>query len=585
MGEIPPILNETSAPGPARRFRWQFIVLGLGLVMIAAAGLFMLMRQPDNTPANVQSIDFVQTQVYSEAIVGQPRLVNPLLATSQADRDLAELIFSGLTRLDDFGQPVPDLATGWDVSADGLTYTFHLREDATWQDGQPFTADDVAYTMSVLRDDLFGGPSDLATFWRTVETYAVDAHTVRFMLTQPLAAFPEYTGIGLLPAHLLAGIEPGKLADDSFNLAPVGTGRMTWVSSQTDSGVMTVNLAPYPDFYDAARRVSLDGMVLRFYPDADKAFRALARQSAPTLGYGGLTTGQLDAAIASPNLNIYSARLPITAEIIFNQQAPDRLPFFQQVEVRQALTSALDRASLVQQALPREALPAVSPLLPGTWAYDPTLQPLPYDPTGAAALLDQAGWASDGGTRSKDGTPLSFTLLVANTPGDKAIGQAVVEAWKALGVGVTLQTLDPAQLVTHLQTKTDQGRDFDAALVELSQGRLADPDPYPFWHQSQIEDGQNYSGFSDRDISEAIEVARKDPNGVRRAELYHSFQQLFVQRAAAVLLFNPVYNYAVSCQVQGVQLMIFVDPGDRFRNLQDWRIVSPEEAGQVCPGP
>ena len=158
-----------------------------------------------------------------------------------------------------------------------------------------------------------------------------------------------------------------------------------------------------------------------------------------------------------------------------------------------------------------------------------------------------------------------------------------MDQWRQIGVDVDLEVLDAADLVERLQTPTDQGRNFDAALVEFGQGRLADPDPYPIWHQSQIEEGLNISGFSDRDISEALEIARKDPNGVRRAELYATFQQLFMERVAAILLYHPVYHYALSCQVTGVQLKVYVDPADRFRNLQDWHIASPAERLEVCP--
>lgn len=588
MGDNSPSIDQPAAVarGSAPRFRWQLIVLGIGLVMIAGAGLFMLLRKaPDETQPTVEPISFIETQVFSEAIVGEPQFVNPLLAVSQADRDLVSLVFSGLTRLDEFGQPVPDLAHSWEVSPDGLTYTFRLRGDVTWHDGQPFTADDVAFTMSVLRDTDYSGPSDLATFWRTVETYPVDATTVRFVLTQPLAAFPEYAGIGILPVHLLGGIAPADLAGDAFNLAPIGTGRLRWVSSQVEEGTMVVHLEPYRAYYDVERAVRLDALDLRFYPDANSAFRALASQQPPTQAMGGLSSAQLESALASPSLNIYTTRLPAYAAIIFNQNAPERLPFFQQEEVRQALTHALDRPALIAQTLPRQALLTATPLFPGTWAYNDSMQPLAYDPVQAAALLDQAGWTLEGSSRQREGIELAFTLLVSDDPSDRAIADAVAEQWRAVGVEVTVRALSPQTLLQRLQTPTEQGRSFDAALVEFGQGRFADPDPYPFWHESQIEQGQNYSGFADRDISEALEIARKDPNGVRRAELYREFQRLFVERAAAILLYNPVYHYAVSCQVQGVDLTIFVDPSNRFDNLHLWRIVPPSEAGDVCPAP
>jgi peptide/nickel transport system substrate-binding protein len=572
--------GEEAAPRPA--FRWEWIALGIGLALIVGAVLFTVFNKASETEPEVQPIDYVETQSYREAVVGMPALVNPLLATSQADRDLVALVYSGLTHLDDFGQPVPDLAERWTVSSDGLTYTFYLREGVTWHDGQQFTAQDVAFTLSVLRDPEFTGPADLGAFWQTVEAYALDDTTVQFVLTQPLAAFPEYAGIGILPAHLLAGVDPADLAADSLNLAPVGTGPLRWVSADLDDDTAEVRLEPYDGFYDRARSIDLDEIVLHFYTDPADAFRALGPQ---VQALGNLTPSQLNAALGSPALNVYSARLPIYAAIIFNQQAPQRLPFFQEREVRKALADALNREGMVADILGRQAVAAVSPLMPGTWGYNPLLDLPAYDPALAAQALDEAGWRLEGSQRVREGQAMTFTLLVADRPADRAIGEAVAGQWQALGVDVSLEVLEAAELVERLQTaEEDQGRDFDAALIEFSNGRLADPDPYAFWHESRIENGQNYSGVSDRDISEALEIARKDPNGVRRAELYRTFQQLFVDRTVAVVLYNPVYHYAVTCQVQGVDLMIFVDPSDRFRNLSEWHIATPEERSRVCPG-
>jgi peptide/nickel transport system substrate-binding protein len=580
MSELP---TNTDSPGfsAARRLRWQVIVLAAGVLMIVGAVAYMLLNKSDNP--GPRPVELSTTETYTEAIVGKPMWINPILAVSQADHDLASLVFSGLTRVDEYGQPVPDLAESWDLSEDGLTYTFHLRSGVTWHDGTLFTADDVTFTMGLLRDPAFTGPADLAAFWKTVETYADDESTVRFVLTQPLSAFPEYADIGILPSHLLAGIALDELSQDPFNLAPVGTGRLQWVSLQEQGNSVTVNLKPYPAYYDTQRQVRLADIALHFYPDANRAFNTLGSDNQ---AMGGLSPGQLQGVLDSPKLNIYTSRLPVYAAIIFNQAASTRLPFFQDPAVRQALTMGLDRSGLVAKVLPRIASPALSTVLPGTWAYNDVLTPVPYDTTAAAQALDQAGWVLDGATRTKDGTSIAFKLLVTNQDADKKVGQAIVDQWRTLGIDVSLQTLDAEQLLKRIQSpqEGDQGRDFDAALVEFSQGRLADPDPYTFWHESQIESGQNYGGFQDRDISEELEIARKDPNGVRRAELYRSFQQRFLDQAAAILLYNPLYHYAMSCQVQGVQLMILVDPSDRFRNMNEWQILSPDQAAQYCSG-
>jgi peptide/nickel transport system substrate-binding protein len=326
----------------------------------------------------------------------------------------------------------------------------------------------------------------------------------------------------------------------------------------------------------------LEGVALRFYPDSGRAFQALGVEAQ---GFGGLDAGQLAAVLESSGLALYSARLPMYGAVIFNQQNPGKLPFFQDEAARLALVQSIDREGVVAETLGAQAQVADSTILPGTWAFNPALAPAPYDPARAGQLLDGAGWVLNGSRREKAGQPLAFTLLVADSPIDKQIGEALRDGWAAIGVEVRVQALDPAELLARLAEPptAETGRGFEAALVEFSQGGLADPDPYPFWHGSQIAEGQNLSGFSNRDIDEALEIARADPNGVRRAELYRAYQQWFVESGAALLLYHPVYHYTLSCQVDGAQLTLLASPADRFRNLHEWRILPPDQAAQLCP--
>ncbi|HVO69622.1 MAG TPA: ABC transporter substrate-binding protein, partial [Aggregatilineaceae bacterium] len=157
------------------------------------------------TPAAVPSTP-PPGNILVEALVGQLHKLNPLLATyNPVDRDISSLIFEGLTTTDDYGEIIPNLATSWTVSADGLEYIFVLREDVLWQDGIHFTADDVVFTVNTMGDPLFPGAASLHDFWRTIEADALSDHLVRFRLTQPLASFPDQLRIGIIPAHVLKG--------------------------------------------------------------------------------------------------------------------------------------------------------------------------------------------------------------------------------------------------------------------------------------------------------------------------------------------------------------------------------------------
>lgn len=563
-----------------RNIRWQLILLVVGAALIIGVVINRIRTGGGSSPGRPAEVGQAEDWRFFEAVAGEPRFINPLLATTQPDRALSALVFSGLVRLNAYGEPVGDLAESWEVSEDGLTYTFSLRRDVVWHDGAQFTARDVDYTMQLLRDPAFTGRQDLATFWSTVETYIEDDYTVRFELTQPLSYFPEFLRVGILPEHLLSGTTAAGLPSIEFNLQPVGTGPLMLESLTRQGQVVVARLVPATDYYDPARQPGFSVMEVHFYQNAQSAFGALQRGEVSAMG--GLTAEQVEEAVESGDLSVYATLSPIYAAIIFNQADTERLPFFQDDDVRKALTMGLDRYGMVNEVLGAGAVVAESPVLPGNWAFNPAAAMAAYNPETAQALLDEEGWVvpEDGGTRALDGTPLSFRLVVADQPELEQLGRLAVEQWSALGIDVQLDVMDAEDM----RNQRLAPRNFDAALVEFGQGGIADPDPYPFWHQSQIEEGQNFSGMNDREISEAVETARREMNGVRRAELYKEFQQLFGERGAAALLYYPVYSYAVSCEIDGVQLAMLTTPSDRFRNIGEWQLLPAEQSRARCGG-
>jgi ABC-type transport system substrate-binding protein len=161
---------------------------------------------------------------------------------------------------------------------------------------------------------------------------------------------------------------------------------------------------------------------------------------------------------------------------------------------------------------------------------------------------------------------IEFQLLTSNDPTLADLGSAITAAWTAVGIKATLTVVDK---VTFRERLAAGG--FDAALVELNLEPLSDPDPYSLWRQEPAAGGLNFGGLNERRLSELMENARREPNGIARAELYRQFQALFCERAAAIPLFYPAYFYGVDRRLSGVQIGFVSDPSDRFRTIQDWR--------------
>lgn len=546
-----------------RKIGWQVLLVGIGF--LASAVILFYMAATYNTEFRP-----APGGTYVESVGGYPQSLNPLLSFyNDADNDVVSLVYSGLTRLGMYGEVEPDLAVGWEIDFSGITYTFKLNRSALWHDGAYVTADDVLFTTSLLQDPDYPGPPDIGALWRSVQVIRVDDYTVQFALAQPYAPFLDYTTIPLLPAHRLSGIRAAMLPSLEFNRDPIGTGPFRVAERiETQEGQITqVTLRRFPRYYGEAPYI--ENILLRFYPTPRAAFEAY--QDGLVEGISRIPTELLPEAFAEPNLNLHSATTSEMVMVYLNSFVTDTLTF-DDTRVRQALFYGLDRQALVDNVLMGQAVLPETPLLPGTWAYSTEgVHTYRHDIAQAQSLLADAGWTREWVTdtlRDASGQPFAFSLLVANEQQDLAIARALVAQWSRLGISVTLEGVPPLALSGVLESRT-----YQAALARLV--IPGDPDPYPFWHETQAlpGQGQNYAGFRDRRISEIVEEARITVNRERRLQLYQEFQQRFMEEVPALPLFVPVYTYGVDARVNGEQIGPLMHTGDRFRTIANWYVL------------
>jgi peptide/nickel transport system substrate-binding protein len=530
-----------------------------------------------NPSTTSQVVDEIPT--YSEALVGAVQRLNPLFASlNPVDADISSLIFEGLTRIDEYGEVIPALAKDWVVSFDGLEYVVTLRDDVLWQDGVPFTSADVAYTISLLGDPNFPGDPELGAFWRTVEVEPINDHLVRFRVAQQLGSFMEALRIGLLPYHALQGTNAAQLASHPFNLSPIGTGPYQLETIRSSGGaIQQVDLRVAPTFRQRPEGQSgyaLERVSFHLFDTFDGADQAL--QNGEVDGYAAQNRNERQPLInltgtITPNTTF----APSVGFIIFNWVDED-LPIFHEQRVRQALAIGLNRDSVIDRHLLNVAVTADSALLPLSWAYDNSAAWV-YDPALARELIDTAGVraavdkqnASDDDSQesTETDTRLRFSILTVDDPALVNVAQEIAAQWSLLNLNVSVEAVDLATYQTRLEQT-----DFNVALVEISTEGSADPDVYTYWHQGQYPDGKNYGGANDRGISESLELARRDYDGVNRIVHYRRFQREFVEDVVAIPLYYPLFTYAVSNKIAGVQLGFIGSPADRFMTIQNWRI-------------
>ena len=545
-----------------KRLRWQILIVVLALLAIA----ILLVSQ--QTPATVQMFEPepVTGGIYTEGLVGTFTRLNPVLDFyNQADRDVDRLLYDSLIRFDDRGLAQAALVESWGISRDGKTYNFSMRTEARWHDGQPVTSADVVFTIDLLRNPDLPIPNELRTFWSELEIIPLDDHNFQIRLPEPFSPLLDYLTFGLLPSHLLVDLSAQEIIDSAFNLEPVGTGPYRfdhWIVE--DGQIAGVVLAANDDYYRG--RPFIDQFIFRYYLDASTALAAY--QAKEIQGISQITPQILNQALQEPTLNTYTGRLPEMALIFLNLDHPD-LPFFQDASIRRAFLMGLNRQLMINRILDGQATIADGPVLPNSWAYYDGIERIPYDPDQAISALKNAGYtipAAGGNVRANEDVSLSFTLLHPDDPQHTAIAEQIQANWQALGANVRLQGLPYEDLITeHLEPRL-----YHAVLVDLSLMRSPDPDPYPFWHQTQAVTGQNSGLWNDRQASEYLEQARIIVDPAERTRLYRNFQVRYVSEMPALPLFYPMYTYAVDSEIQGVGFGALFDTSDRLATVTQW---------------
>lgn len=502
---------------------------------------------------------------YVEGVVGQPARINPLFASlNETDADLAALIFDGLTRIDGAGLPRPNLAESWEITPDGLTYTFRLRRNVFWHDGQRFDAIDVVFTLAQLQAPGFRGSPALAAQWRGVTTTIVDAFTVELRLPAPSASFLTRAALGIVPEHLLAGLDAEALFAAPFNRAPAGTGPFALVEL-TERAALLERHTGYHEGVPGLREIEL-----RFFRDraalaaalrAGEVGAALLADPPSTTVVAGLGETVLLADGTPPGLT--TTELPLggyTVLYLNNQRAPLNDPL-----LRRALAATIDVPTLAANAGIATGSPGDGPIVPRSWAYFAGDWPSPGD---AAALFDAAGWASaPEGTRERGGSTLTLQLATNADPVREALAELIAQRLRAQGVTVELTALPSGELVTRLLGP----RDYE--LVLFGWETDIDPDPYGAWHTSQIAaPGRNVAGYHDALADVLLEAARTTLDDAERLDLYERFTQRFVETVPSIVLHYPARLYAHPRTLRGFTAGLLFEPSDRFRSVYLWEI-------------
>ena len=502
-----------------------------------------------------------------EGIIGTPRLINPILAISDADRDITELVYSGLLRRMPDGEIVPDLAESYEISKDGLSYTFTLKTNITFHDGEPITTEDIEFTINKAQDPTLKSPKRLN--WEGVVVQRLDEKKIRFVLKQPYTPFLENATLGILPKHIWKNISVEQMNLSDFNTNGVGSGPYKIESIKKDSSGIPAyyKLNSFSNF--SLGKPNINTITIRFYANEKDLVSALEKGDVDNIN----AIAPEYAKDLSEKFQIITTPLPRIFGIFFNQ---NQSPALSDIVVRRALNSVIDRKAIIDSVLYGYGVPAYGPIPKTGENYVPAYTG-PDSPSQeekiaeARKTLEKAGWKWNEEkkvlekTVKKVTTPLSFSITTADTPELKAAALLAESQWEKLGANIEIRIFESGDLNQNII----RPRKYDALLF----GEIIrqDSDPYAFWHSSQRNDpGLNIAVYANSTVDKLLETARTTLDDKKRQEAYLSLEKEISNDVPAIFLYSPDFIYVLKKDLKGVDFGETTVPSERFTAVHKW---------------
>jgi len=488
----------------------------------------------------------------SEGEVGSPQFINPLLAISDADRDLSTLVYAGLMGLSGSGDLTPVLAERYTLSDDGRTYIFTLRANAKFADGTPVTAEDIAFTVGKAQNAALKSPK--YADWSGVSVKTIDQRTVRFTLSKPYAPFLGLTTLGILPSRLWKNISNEEFPFSTLETNPVGAGPFKVASISRDASGLIKSVLLTANSQYVLGRPYLDTIRFNFYSRGEDLASAL-RNGNEESAYDVSTKG----ALTAPYARVFG--------VFWNQS--DK-PVYARAEVRKALSLALDRKNIVDTVLGGYATPIMGPVPPGENVKQVPIPQLSNPISAAASVLQGAGWVYDGTLRvwknaGAKQTLDRITIRTSNVPELKNVASAVKADWEELGIPVDIELYEPGDLSQNVI----RPRKYGALLYGMVIGR--DQDLYAFWDSQERNDpGLNIALYANKAVDALLEHARGSVDQEARAADLQKIEDLVAADYPAAFIYAPDFTYAVPNDLRGVMLPQIITPADRFATVASW---------------
>ena len=528
----------------------------------------------------------VQGGVWVEGTSADATILNPILASDSASFDVLGWFFPSLLGQDPFsGAIVPtEMAASWEVSEDGLVWTFNLQDGVMWTDGEQVTADDFKFTYNAIASDLVETPRK-ANLDNIESIEVLDPLTIQVTYAEVKCDALNNLGLGWLPSHLYAE-DFSDVMDSPLNEEPtVSAGPFVFNEWTRDDNSTVLRNDTY---WKGAP--NMDGWIYKIVPDPGAR---LAQLQTGELDLVGVQPEQLTTVELDSNLNLYKFKDDGYSYIGLNQANPqnplagqdedgnlveqDPHPILSDLAVRQAIAHALDYDSIISTVYLGQGYQIASNVLPAVgWAHDPSLQPYAFDTELASQILDEAGWtdSDDDGVRECNGCATAeagaaLTIRLQTNAGNTTredLGALVQDQLNSIGFDIQFEAIEFGTLVGELL-----GQTYDMVIIGWT-GLGTDPNDDSFWHSKFDTPGSgfNFVSYQNARIDELLEQAVSVPgcSTEERAAFYQEIQQIIHDDIPYVFVTGSVGNTGYSGKFNGT------NPGtwSFYHNVETWSL-------------
>jgi len=483
----------------------------------------------------------------------------PILATDSASHDIAGLVYSGLLKYDKNLNLVGDLASSFSISKDNKVITFKLKKGIKWQDGVPFTADDVIFTYNLIMDPktptAYRGDYELVDKIEKINDFEIKVY-----YKKPFAPALHSWTLSILPKHLL---ENKDITKSSLAKKPIGTGPFKFFKWEPGQ---FVELKANELFYEG--RPYLDGYVYRIIPDLATMFLELKAGKIDEMGLTPIQyKRQTETKFFKENFKKFCYPVFSYTYLGFNLN----FKFFKNKKIRQAINYAINKKEIVNGVLLGLGSVATGPYRPDMWYYNPNVKKYSYNPKLAKKMLAEEGWkdSNNDGILDKNGEKFSFTIITNQGNNNRIkTAQIIQRRLREVGIDVKIRVIEWASFINEFIDK----KKFEAVILGWSTG--IDPDQYDIWHSSKTGPKElNFISYKNKKVDKLLEEGRLTFDKDKRKKIYFEFQKILAEDCPYVFLYVPYSLTILHKRFRNVKLA----PAGIGYNIEKWFVPKLEQ--------